>query len=419
MIAFNKLINRAFLLIVFIFALTSSSIAQTDPADQTYAPSDTIFNEILLTEEGVIAVDTAGYEWYYDFEYSSFVAGFQPLGDDAGGVFVPGSEYGNIPIEERATIRKRLKQFELGSVTVREDEYVAGNIISFGKVTVKGWVKGSIRSADRVLITESGFVEGDIQAPRVIEKDGSVVLGEITEATLPLDLETFTPGFGHKFLLVMSIITAAFLFFGFLIFTLMPGQVATMQSCILRHKGRSAGLGLILILTMPVIAILLGITIVGSVLIPLLPLVYLAAIILGLMTFGKLLFSKIYQQTIYNKSAGLFIGVIGILIVMIPWLVTGALWPSTDNIAGVLSVFGLVLSILGSIYPVFSGVGAAFLTRFGFREYPPGPKKQQFRPQPSAHQPAPPPIPDTPVPENIETPKESSRISDQDKNSQS
>jgi len=250
----------------------------------------------------------------------------------------------------------------------------------------------------------------------VVEKDGSVVLGEITESTLPLDIETFTPGLGHKFLLVMSIITAVFLFFGFLIFTLMPGQVTTMQSCIMKHKGRSAGLGLILILTMPAIAVLLGITIVGAVLIPLVPLVYLAAIILGLMTFGKLLFSKIYKQTIYNKSAGLFIGVIGILIVMIPWLVTGALWPETDNIAGVLSVFGLVLSILGSIYPVFSGVGAAFLTRFGFREYPPGPKKPQFRPEPPTHQPAPPPIPDTPAPENIETPKESSRISDKDKN---
>ncbi|MCH9025356.1 MAG: polymer-forming cytoskeletal protein, partial [candidate division Zixibacteria bacterium] len=298
MIALNKFINRAFLLIVFLLALSLSSIAQTDPADQTYAPSDTIFNEILLTEEGVIAVDTAGYEWYYDFEYSSFVAGFQPLGDAARGVFVPGSEYGNIPIEERATIRKRLKQFELGSVTVREDEYVAGNIISFGKVTVKGWVKGSITSAGRVLITESGFVEGDIKAPRVVKKDGSVVLGEIIETTLPLDIETFTPGFGHKFLLVMSIITAALLFLGFLIFTLMPGQVATMQSCILKHQGRSAGLGLILILTMPAIAVLLGITIVGAVLIPLLPLVYLAAMILGLMTFGKLLFSRIYKQTI-------------------------------------------------------------------------------------------------------------------------
>ncbi len=420
MIASNKLINRAILLIVFLLALTPSSIAQSDPADQTYAPSDTIFNEILLTEEGVIAVDTAGYEWYYDFEYSSFVAGLQPLGDDAGEVFVPGSEYGNIPIEERATIRKRLKQFELGSVTVREDEYVDGNIIARGRVTVKGWVKGNITSLqDRVLITETGYVEGDIQAPRVIEKDGSVVLGEITETSLPLDIESFTPGLGHKFLLVMSIITAVFLFFGFLILTLMPGQVATMQSCILKYQGRSAGLGFILVITMPVIATLLGITIVGAVLIPFLPLVYLAAIILGLMTFGRLLFSRIYKQTIYNKSASLFIGVIGILIVMIPWLITGALWPSSDNIAGVLSVFGLVFSILGSIYPVFSGVGAAFLTRFGFREYPAGPKKPQFRTKPAAHQPAPPPIPDTPVPENIETPKESSRISDQDKNSSS
>ena len=137
------------------------------------------------------------------------------------------------------------------------------------------------------------------------------------------------------------------------------------------------------------------------------------------MTFGKLLFSRIYKQTTNSTSVGLFIGVIGILIVMIPWLVTGALWPETDNVAIVLSIFGLVFSILGSIYPVCSGVGAAFLTRFGFREYPPGPKKPQFTPEPATHQPAPPPIPDTPVPPvpgNIETTKPSSRISDQDNN---
>ena len=99
MIASNKFINKAALLIVFLLALTPDSKAQADPADRGYSPSDTIFNEILLTEEGVMAVDTAGYEWYYDFEYSSFVAGLQPLSDAAGGVFVPGSEYGNIPIE--------------------------------------------------------------------------------------------------------------------------------------------------------------------------------------------------------------------------------------------------------------------------------------------------------------------------------
>ena len=417
MIALNKYIFQFFFIVIILSFPATVSIGQEDPSDQRYSPPDTIFNEILLTEEGVIAVDTAGYEWYYDFEYSSFVAGFQPLAEDAGGVNVPGSEYGDAPIEERATIRKRVKQFEYGSVTVREDEYVDGNIIALDRVTVKGWVKGNIISLqDRVLITETGYVEGDIQAQRVIEKDGSVILGEITETTMPLDIDTFTPGFGHKLLLVMAIITAFFLFFGFLILTLMPKQVSTIQTCILKYKARSAALGFVLILTMPAIAVLLGITIVGAVLIPLLPLVYLAAIIVGTMTIGKLVFSRFYKQSTHNKSVDLFVGLVGIIIVMIPWLVAGALWPSTGDIAVVLGVFGLVISILGSIFPVFSGVGSAFLTRFGFREYTAGPKKPRFAEKPAAHQPAPPPIPDTPVSENIETPNESSRISDQDNN---
>ena len=102
---------------------------------------------------------------------------------------------------------------------------------------------------------------------------------------------------------------------------------------------------------------------------------------------------------------------------MVPWLIAGALWPSTDDFASVLSVFALVISILGSIYPVFSGVGAAMLTRFGFRDYKAGPQKRHFPHKPTAPQPAPPPIPETPIPDNIETSKASPRISDQDKDS--
>ncbi|MGH8015830.1 MAG: bactofilin family protein, partial [Candidatus Zixiibacteriota bacterium] len=373
-----------------------------------------VFNEIILTEEGVVAIDTAGYEWYYDFEYSTFVAGEPPRADGEFGVPLPGSEYDGIPIEERATIQKKVKHFEVGSVTVRDDEYVDGDIKALDMVTIKGWVKGNVISIrDRVLVTETGVVDGDIEAPRIIVKDGGQVGGEIIESDVPIEIQDITSRFSHEFVLVMVTITPALLFLGFILLALMPRQIENMESCIMKHKGRTFFLGFLIFLVMPAIVVLLAITIVGAVLIPILPVVYLWAIILGIVATGRGLIKPVYKKYIGRAGNQVLLGILGILALMTPWIISSVQMGNESSPAFEIGVLLLVFTSIFTAFPVFAGIGAAFLTRFGFRVYSP---KTQFGPRPggpSAHAPAPPPIPDVPLVQKEETKPSGSRISDQ------
>jgi hypothetical protein len=60
-----------------------------------------------------------------------------------------------------------------------------------------------------------------------------------------------------------------------------------------------------------------------------------------------------------------------------------------------MGVFLLVISILGTTYPFLTGIGAAVLTRFGFRPYVSRSETQTTVDQ-AAPEPAPPPIPQGP-----------------------
>ncbi len=405
MIAFTQHIKKPVFSIIAILLCSVSSFGQPGDSPESYSPRDTVFEELILTEEGVTAIDTAGYEWYYDFEYSVFVAGTPPVPEDAQDIPpVPGFEYTGLPIEERATIRKKVKHFEMGSVTVRADEYVEGDIKALDMVTVKGWVQGDVVSIrDRVLITETGQVDGNVEAPKVIVKDGGMVHGEIIESEIPLELEDFTTGFSHDFLLVMVIITLSFLFAGFILLALLPRQVANMENCITRHKGRSYFLGFLLLLVMPAIVVLVAITIVGVVLIPILPLVYVWAIILGIVATGRGIITPLYKKFLGATANPIALGVFGILLIMTPWIITGALMGNEGGAAHGFGVFFLVVAIISMTLPVFAGIGAAFLTRFGFRSYS---AVTHYGPQPgpaTAHTPAPPPIP--PIPPLPEPPQ--------------
>ena len=407
--------KRLGLALIAILISYSNSQAQPKELPPSYTPRDTVFNEIVLTDEGVKAIDTAGYEWHYDFESATFVSGAPPALDEGMGTTQPDLEYNGVPIEERATVQKKVRHFEMGAVTVRADEYVDGDIQALDMVTIKGWVRGNVVSIrDRVLITETGQVDGNVEAPKVLVKKGGVVLGEINESSVPLEFEDLTSGFSHQFLLVMIIITLSFLFLGFIVLVLMPRQVANMESCIAQFKGKSASLGFLIMLVMPAIIVLMAITIIGLVLVPLLPFVYFWGIVLGIVATGKGVGAYAYSRIYGGKASPVILGAMGIIILMAPWLATGALMGTTDGFTYGLGIFFLVLSIIISIFPVFAGIGAAFLTRFGFRKYVAG---AQYIPRPGASTapaPAPPPIPDAPFVQNQETPRSDSRISGQE-----
>lgn len=414
MIALVRQKIRFLLVHVSLFGCFTIAGAQSGKAPENYAPRDTIFEEITLNDDGVTAIDTAGHEWYYDFEFSTFVAGTAPVPEEGSDIAEPpGFEFDGIPIEERATIKKKVKHFEVGAVTVRVDEYVDGDIKALDMVTIKGWVRGNVVSVnDRVLITETGQVDGNVEAPKVIVKDGGVVEGEVIESEVPLDLENFTAGFSHDFLIVMVIITLSFLFAGFILLTLMPKQVANIETCIMQHTKRSFFLGLLLLLVLPALIVLVAITIIGLVLIPIIPVVYAWAIILGIAATGRGIIARFYSKFLNSATSPIILGVLGILLIMAPWIITSALMGNEDGAEYGFGIFFLVVSIIFTTFPVFAGIGAAFLTRFGFRSYSSDP---QFGPKPSmpgVHTPAPPPIPDAPFIQKGETPPSAPRIPD-------
>jgi len=371
--------------------------AQADDSEYVDQQGDTVFNEILLTEEGITAIDTAGYEWYYDFAEEVFVPGILPIDiTDTRGLERTNRTGDETSIEDRCTEEKEVKPFER-SVWVGYDEYVDGDIIAYGRVTIKGWVKGDVKSLrKRVLITESGRVDGNVEAPKVIVRDGGAVLGEINEVGSPLELKDITRPFSADGLVVVLSLTAFLLFFGFLTVSLMPKQIRNFEQCLNQHKVKTFLLGLLFVILMPAILALVMITIVGLLVLPFIPLVYAFALGLGIVTFGNMLGGQFSRKYLGGEKSMLLQSMLGILLLMALWFVVAVLLGASDDVSHGFGIFFLVISILLTSFPILAGVGAALLTRFGFKEY------RLFaggREQPGASYapaPAPPPIPDGP-----------------------
>jgi hypothetical protein len=373
--------------------------AHAQPDDSVFEsegqPSDTVFNEIFLTEEGVTAIDSAGDEWYYDFEEGVWVPGSLPEGraDDRGTrrVDLTGDE---IPVEERCTEEKRVKRFERSPVWVGYEEYVDDDIYTLGRVTIRGWAKGNVKSHKKVFVSASGRVDGDIEAPKITVKDGGVVLGERREVGSPLELEDITKSFSANGLIVVLSFTAFLLVFSFLTVSLMPRQMRNFDHCLSRHKLKAYFLGLLFLVLMPLILLLVMITIVGILVVPLVPLVYLVAFGLGIVVFGNILGRQFSLRYFGGEKSMLLQSTLGIVLLMSLWFVVAVLLGAGDDVSQGFGIFFLVVSILLTSFPILAGVGAAVLTRFGFKEYRLFTGGQQQPEAPMA--PAPPPIPEGP-----------------------
>lgn len=382
-------VGKAILFAAIFLTFLSGSLSLAQEEASEYAPPDTVFREMTLTDEGVTAVDTAGYDWYYDFTQGTFRVGV--LGDvtDEGPEDVEGSSLDYLPVEERDSKEITPKPF-VNTIVVGYDEYVDGEIIAYGRVTIRGWVKGDVTSIDgRVLVAASGQVDGDVAAPEIIVKDGGIVLGDQIIADLP----DFKPGGSSSDgLIVIIVFTGVFIFFGFLVVTLMPQQTKNLAACVNSSRLKAYFSGLFFVLLMPFVLLLVTITIVGIVVLPIVVLAYIFAMIMGVVVFGDLIGRLIAAKFLGQEKSVLFQSMIGILCFMGLWFVTAALLSSPSDVGQGLGIFTLVLSICVSSYPILTGVGAAVMTRFGFKSYT-GWKDRHMR---AGLTPAPPPIPKAP-----------------------
>ncbi len=390
----TKFISLAALIILVCGAALPLQAQQAgDPAPTP----DTIFIEIELTSEGVNAIDTAGNFWTYDFDRNAFV----PDRSAAGRTVRPGEgrpveEVAYRSVEERCTQEKFVKQFQK-SVLVGYDEYVSSSFIAYGRVIVKGWVKGDIQSiSGRVLVTESGRVDGSIKAPEIVVNEGGVVAGqqELTNA-LDFPTEVIQRSFSVDGLVIVFGFLIFLLVVAFLVTTLFPLQFGHLQDCMLNFKVRSTFVGLLFLFLLPLIIVLVAITIIGIAVVPFIPIAYVLAMSCGVIALGCAIGEYISGKILGGSKSRVVHCLMGVPAFMLLWVLVAVLLGSTGVAQG-FGIFFLVVAIVVSLYPVLGGLGAAVLTRFGYREHT-GIRVEIRRGKANeAPAPAPPPIPDMP-----------------------
>ncbi len=360
--------------------------------------TDTIFTEIVLSNEGVTAVDSSGNEWYYDFEQECFVPGqLQQETSDRDAEYDRSGDLTDLPIAERCVEEIEIEPFEKKNVKVGVDQYVDGDIMTSGRVTVAGWVKGDITSlGKKVRIKPTGRVEGSIKAPQIVVEDGGIVRGRIIEDDSIIDIEDFRSTFSASGLIIVLAFSVILLAITFLITALLPHQMARFASCANSHPVRTYFLGLLLLILMPLVFTLVAVTVIGLLVVPLIPFLYLTAIGMGAIAFGDRIGKQVISRHRGSQGHPMLQALTGVTLLMSLWLITAILMGSSDDTSHGFGIFFLVVSILISTIPLCTGIGAAALTRFGFKSYRSWAERQQVKTEPPAPTPAPPPIPDRP-----------------------
>lgn len=392
-------------------AVLEEELAETQPeasSDIQTAPPGIVFNEIRLSETGVVATDVDGNDWRYDFGRDAWVEGTAST-EGAGRPDRPVAG-DDLPIEQRATQIREVSPGE-SSVTIGYDELVDGSILASGRVTVKGWVRGDVRSYKRVLVTETGQVDGDVEAPSVVVKPGGVVRGEVRETENPLDPSQYTEAISVDAIVAVTAIAVLMMFAGFLVVAVIPKQLAHVTACIAGYKTRSYAVGLLLIFLLPVIVALFVITIVGIVFTPILPILYLAAVAFGFIAFAGMLGSRVLRVFLRAETGLQLRTFAGMGLLALLWFLVIMLVGDSNSFIYGLGIALLVITIALTSFPICAGVGASFLTRFGRREYvswrerrppdlvPPAPAPPPLHTPPPVSAPGPvvpPPIPPAP-----------------------
>jgi len=356
-------------------------LRQALPVD--YQQPDTVFEAVRLSSTGVIAVDTFGNSWQYDFRSAVFIP-YQPVIRDD----LPFSE----PVADRCTEQLTPDAFSR-EVLVGYNEFVETDIIALGRVIVNGWVQGSVTSINgKVLVNRSGQVDGNIRAPEIEISSGGVVSGEQTVTTpfqVPVSLLE-----GNLIWIVMGT-GLLILLTGFLIVSLMPTQLRTLGDCIHRYRWRTFLLGLAsMVILFPVVITVSIVSIVGLVITPLIPLAYFFGMCMGFVKSGNRLGHHLLSRIGVREPALASASFVGLSLLTIAWVLSVWLSQAAGPMIQAIGTILLVLIALYTALPLFTGLGASLLTRFGFRQYI-GLQEQQIHAQ-SAPAPAPPPIPETP-----------------------
>jgi len=368
----------------------------------TWVDTDEIvFTEIRLGPEGVLAIDTADQEWQYDFDRGLFTP-------EVGGTEIDQTELFHhsydLSVGERCVVPRDVQPFET-KILIEDDEYVAGDVIAWGKVIVKGWVQGDVISRERVVVRSTGQVDGDIEAPQIDIRPGGIVLGEQRTKELP----EFSAPFSASGLVVGLSLAGLILLSCLIMSSLMSRQSTNIENCLATYRLRTFFTGLLSIFLLPFAVVVVAITIVGIVIAPFVPVLYAVAMVQGLAVYSGIIGKTLSRRLFGSGRTALARMLLGLALLTLFWLVVAVLFGSGDEVSQGFGIFFLVVSILITAFALFSGVGAVILTRFGFREYASWRDRQSDDSGDSAPTPAPPPIPDTSLFSSGESPSSVNR----------
>ena len=354
---------------------------------------DAVFEEVYLSLEGVVGVDSLGNRWQYDFADDIFIRDHLASTGTAGAFESP-DDFD--PVEIRCTTELHLSRPALDPVYVGYTEYVEEDIIANDRVTVDGWVKGDIHSFTKlVLVTASGRVDGDIRAPEIEIKDGAIVLGEaVVTPPLAIPRDLLITSFSAAGIWVVFGLTLFLLLVAFLAASLAPRHLSRIDTCIDKHTVRSLAIGIVTLFLLPALVALLALTVVGVLVLPLALVIVLPVALVAGMTWSSRAITRPLLRMGDGRGQGglLFQSIVGVLLFMLIWTVVAILLGSSDAIALGFGYFFLVVSILLTSLPLFLGVGATVLTRLGFREYA-AKASPSAKADAQAPTPAPPPMP--------------------------
>lgn len=321
------------------------------------------FIEIQLTREGVIAFDSQNTRWRYDFDEARFFREQVVSSQNNLRADIP-------QVSRRAVVERRIRLY-VPSVVLEYDEFVESDIVSVGPVTIRGWAKGNVQSiSKRVIVAETGRVEGTIRAPEIIVRDGAQVAGvQILTDELGEPLHESDDLSAAEGILIVVALSLVVLLGIFLIHTLMQRQLGHVEKCMREYGGRAFLVGVLTLLLIPLAVVALVITVIGVIATPLVPLVLLIAVLMGIAVTARRISDPLLRRIGLHDIPPLARTLIGVVVLTLPWVAASVLLTSTDEVALGFGIALLVVLLLIWSYPVVAGLGAASMTRLGWRPY--------------------------------------------------
>ncbi len=283
---------------------------------------------------------------------------------------------GPVVLDSDATFEGDLTVF--GPITIAEGAMLDGDLATFGPATIAGTVTGDCSIAGETTLRDSAVIEGDLSvAGPLTRADGATVYGEISQSDdggVSIDvpyggtLHVEGPaGNGTSWIVqliwqltrsVVLLIVA--ILFALLVASVWPKEMETIGEAITTAPPITFGVGLLLLATTAIVALLLTITICLSPVAFFLIIAVGIAASIGWIALGRVIGNRLFAIAHLQRPPSLLV----------------------ETLVGTffITAFALLINLVSNclfaiiVWPLAAlGAGAVLITRFGTEPYTGGP----------------------------------------------